>query len=186
MVDAYASQTTGLAGRYAAALFGLAEADKALDATEAALSRVSAAVSESADMRALIAERRLSRAEIGRTLDAVAAELELPVLVRNFLGVVAANGRTALLPAIIAAFQRQLASFRGETTADVTAAHELTAAQQKALATKLRARTGRETNLHIVVDPTILGGLIVRIGSEQIDDSVKTRLERLGARMKGL
>jgi F-type H+-transporting ATPase subunit delta len=183
--DARASQTTGLAGRYAAALFDLAETGKALDATEAALARVSTALSESADLRALIAERRLSRADIGRTLDAVAAELDLPVLVRNFLGVIAANGRAAQLPAIIGAFRRQLASFRGETTADVTAAHPLTAAQQKALAAKLRARTGRETNLHIVVDPSILGGLVVRIGSEQIDTSVKTRLERLGARMKG-
>lgn len=185
MDDARGSQTTGLAGRYAAALFDLAETDKALDATDAALKAIAKALDASPDLRALIAEKRLSRAEIGQALQAVAADLALPALVGKFLGVLAANGRASQLPAVIAAFGRRLASWRGETTAEVTAAHPLTATQEKALAAKLKARTGKEMALHVRVDPSILGGLVVRIGSEQIDTSVKTRLERLGARMKG-
>lgn len=185
MDDARGSLTTGLAGRYAAALFDLAETEKALDATDAALKRLTGALEASADLAALIAEKRLSRAAIGQGLAAAAAELEMPDLVRRFLGVLAANGRASALPQVIAAFQRQLAHWRGETTADVTAAHALTATQQKALVAKLKARTGKNMALHVTVDPSILGGLVVRIGSEQIDTSVKTRLAKLGAMMKG-
>ncbi|MFQ3666231.1 MAG: F0F1 ATP synthase subunit delta [Sphingomonadaceae bacterium] len=178
--------TTGLAGRYAAALFDLAETDKALDATERALATLEEALNASDDLRKVISDVRLSRAEMGATLAAIADQLELPDLVRRFLGVLAANGRASALPDVIAAFRRQLAAHRGEATAEVVAAHKLTAAQHKALAAKLKARTGRDMQLAVTVDPSILGGLIVRIGSEQIDTSVKTRLQRLGARMKGL
>lgn len=177
---------SGLAGRYATALFDLAEADKALDSTEKALGRLEAALEQSADLQALVSDVRLSRADQGAALAAVADELKLPPVVRNFLGVLAANGRAAALPLTITAFRRRLAAHRGEATADVTAAHKLTKAQEKAIAQKLKGRTGLDMHLAVTVDPSILGGLIVRIGSEQIDTSVRTRLERLGARMKGL
>lgn len=176
----------GLPGRYAAALFDLAESGKALDKVMEALARLEAALAEAPELEALINDRLRSRAEVGAGLAAVAAKLKLPKLVASFLGVLAANGRAALLPDVIRAFRERLARHRGETTAKVIAAHKLTAAQEKALAAKLKARTGRDTALDVTVDPSILGGLIVRIGSEQIDSSVKTRLERLGARMKGL
>jgi F-type H+-transporting ATPase subunit delta len=179
-------ETTGLAGRYAAALFDLAETDRALDETEAALGRLEEALAQSADLRALIADVRLSRKAAGQAMDAVARELALPGLVRNFLGVLAANGRVSALPDVIAAFRHRLAAHRGEATAEVVAAHALSPAQHKALARKLKARTGKDMKLAIRVDPSLLGGLVVRIGSEQIDSSVKTRLDRLGARMKGL
>jgi F-type H+-transporting ATPase subunit delta len=183
---AASAPAAGLPGRYAAALFDLAHEARALDATEAALGTLEASLEASPDLRALIADRLLSRRAIGRALVAVAADLDLPASVSNFLGVLAANGRAALLPATIAAFRRRLAAHRGEATAQVVAAHKLSKAQAAEIAAKLKARTGRDMTLEVIVDPAILGGLVVRIGSEQIDDSVKTRLERLGARMKGL
>jgi F-type H+-transporting ATPase subunit delta len=179
-------ETTGLARRYASALFDLAETDKALDATDQALATLEEALEASGDLKTVIGDVRLSRSDAGGALLAVADALDLPALVRNFLGVLAANGRASELPDVIAAFRHRLAAHRGKATASVVAAHKLTASQQKALADKLKARTGRDITLAITVDPSLLGGLIVRIGSEQIDSSVKTRLQRLGTRMKGL
>jgi F-type H+-transporting ATPase subunit delta len=176
----------GLPGRYAAALFDLANDAKALDATADALATLNKAMSESPELAAMVRAPQLKRQDAARAIGAIAAALKLPRLVGDFLGVVAGNGRLALLPSIIAAFNRMLASHKGSSTARITAAHELSAAQQKSLAAKLKARTGRSMDLDITVDPAILGGLIVRIGSEQIDSSVRTRLDRLGQQMKGL
>ncbi|MFN7174290.1 MAG: F0F1 ATP synthase subunit delta [Thermaurantiacus tibetensis] len=175
-----------LAGRYAAALFDLAESARALDEVAGALGTLEQALAEAPELAALVRDRLLSRAEVGAGLAAVAERLKLPELVRKFLGVLAANGRAALLPEVIRAYRARLAAHRGEETAQVIAAHALTAAQKKALAAKLKARTGKDMALEVTVDPAILGGLVVRIGSEQIDASVRTRLERLGTRMKGL
>ena len=186
MDEARGFQPTGLAGRYATALFDLALEARAVDAVSEGLSRVEAALDKSELMRTLIADRLVSRADMGRTLAALASSLELPDLVTRFLGVLAHNGRARLLPEAISAFRARVAGWKGEATAQVVAAHKLTRAQEKAIAAKLKARTGRDMVLDVRVDPAILGGLIVRIGSEQIDSSVKTRLERLGARMKGL
>jgi F-type H+-transporting ATPase subunit delta len=184
--EARGFQTTGLAGRYAAALFDLALAEGKVEAVSKGLGVVGDALAGSGDLRALVVDRLVSRADLGRALAAVARELKLPPLVANFLGVLAENGRTAILSDVISAFRARVAAWKGEATAQVIAAHKLTKAQEKAIATKLKARTGRDMTLDVQVDPTILGGLVVRIGSEQIDSSVKTRLDRLGARMKGL
>lgn len=175
----------GLPGRYAAALFDLAETEKALDKVAADLGRLAAALEESADFRALIEAPQVRREAAGRAIAAIAAELGLGDLSARFLGVLAANGRLAALPAIIRAYNRMLAAWKGTDTALVTAAHKLTAAQKKALEAKLKARTGRQMAVEVTVDPAILGGLVVRIGSEQIDSSIRTRLERLAQHMKG-
>lgn len=176
----------GLPGRYAAALFDLAAGDKALDQTAKALASVRTALAESDDLSALIRAPQLRRTDAATAIAAVAKAMKLPKLTADFLGVVAGNGRLAQLPEIIAAFDRMLSAHKGSSAAHVTAAHPLSAAQKKALSAKLKARTGRAMDLDIVVDPKILGGLIVRIGSEQIDTSVRTRLDRLGQQMKGL
>lgn len=176
----------GLPGRYAAALFDLAVGAKALDDTAAALGGIRAALAESTDLAALIRAPQLRRADAAAAITAVAEAMKLPKLTRDFLGVVAGNGRLAHLPEIIAAFDRMVSARRGSSTAQVTAAHPLSAAQTKALSARLKARTGRTMELDILVDPKILGGLIVRIGSEQIDASVRSRLNRLGQQMKGL
>ena len=175
----------GLPGRYAAALFDLAQGGKALDATATDLAGLKAAIAESADLRMLITSRGISRADAGKAIAAVAGAMGLADLVTRFLGVLARNGRLSALPDIIRQFETMLSAWKGTTTADVTAAHKLTAAQKKALEAKLKARTGREIEVDVTVDPSILGGLVVRIGSEQIDSSIKTRLERLGQQMKG-
>lgn len=175
----------GLPGRYAAALFDLALEQKALDDTGGALATVKQALADVPDFAALVASRRVSRADAAQAVAAIGQQLKLPKLTADFLGVVAQNGRLAVLADIIAAFERMVARHKGVSVAHVTAAHALSADQQQALADKLKARTGRAMDLDIAVDPSILGGLIVRIGSEQIDSSVRTRLERLGQQMKG-
>lgn len=176
----------GLPGRYAAALFDLAVADKALDRTSADLSKLQAALTESADLRALIEAPQIARKDAGEVVARLGQALGLSDLSTKFLGVLAANGRLAALPAIIRQFDVMLGAHNNRLSAQVTSAQPLSAKQKKALEAKLKSRTGRDMAVDVTVDPAILGGLIVRIGSEQIDSSVKTRLERLGQQMKGL
>jgi F-type H+-transporting ATPase subunit delta len=175
----------GLPGRYAAALFDLAETGKALDATADDLAKLKSAIAESADFRALTSSPGISRTQAASVVAALAKPMGLSDLTARFLGVLAQNGRLALLGDVIRQFTAMLAAHKGTTTATVVAAHKLTAAQTKAIEAKLKARTGRAMAVDVTVDPSILGGLIVRIGSEQIDTSIKTRLERLGQQMKG-
>lgn len=175
----------GLPGRYAAALFDLAQSANALDATASDMATLKAALAESADFRALVGAPQLGRDKARNAVTAVAGLLGLGDLGRNFLGVLAGNGRLSALPAIIRQFESMLNAHRGSATAEVISAHPLTAAQTAELEAKLKARTGSAMSVDLTVDPSILGGLIVRIGSEQIDSSVKTRLERLGQQMKG-
>lgn len=175
----------GLPGRYAAALFDLAETGKALDATAADLAALKGALAESADFRNLTTSPAISRGDAGKAVAALAAGLGLSDLTTRFLGVLAQNGRLGALPRIIAQFTVMLNAHTGTATAEVLSAHKLTAAQTKALETKLKARTGQAVAVDVQVDPSLLGGLVVRIGSEQIDSSIKTRLERLGQHMKG-
>lgn len=175
----------GLAGRYAVALFELALKNDTLADTAAALGTVKQALAESSDFRRLVASRHLPRPAVRAAVAAVAATLQLPTIVANFLGVLAENGRLSELPSILRQFETLHAAHRGSTSAEVIAAQPLSADQVAALEAKLKARTGRTITADVTVDPAILGGLIVRIGSEQIDSSVRTRLERLGQQMKG-
>jgi F-type H+-transporting ATPase subunit delta len=118
-------------------------------------------------------------------MDAVSGVLGLSDLTRNFIGVLAANRRLAALPNIVRAFAAIAAAQRGEVTAEVTSAHPLNDDQIAQLATRLKAREGKEVKIKASVDPEILGGLVVRIGSRQIDGSIRTRLNTLAQAMKG-
>lgn len=178
------SVATGLSGRYARALFDLAIEGKALAAVEASLKSLSEALAESADLKALISSPVVGRGAAGAAVAAVAEKLGVDTLTKNFLGVLSNNRRLALLPAVIRDFAALNAARKGEVTATVTAAHKLTAAQQKALAAKLKAGIGRDVALDVNIDPSILGGLVVRVGSRMIDSSLKTRLETLGQALK--
>jgi F-type H+-transporting ATPase subunit delta len=178
------SVATGLSGRYARALFALATEGKALAAVEASLATLTEALAESADLKALTSSPLIGRGAAGAAVAGVADGLGLDGLTKNFLGVLAANRRLALLPAVIRDFAALNAARKGEVTATVTAAHKLTAAQQKALAAKLKAGIGRDVALSVNVDPSILGGLMVRVGSRLIDSSLKTRLDMLGQALK--
>ena len=184
-MTANASVALGLSGRYATALFDLAVEAKSLDAVAASLATLKDAMAQSADLKTLMTSPMVTRSAAAAGVAGVAASLKLDSLTSNFLGVLARNRRLAALPAIIRDFSALAAARRGEISAQVTAAHKLSAAQQKALAAKLKAGLGRDVALDITVDPAILGGLIVRVGSRMIDSSLKTRLGALGQALKG-
>ena len=174
-----------LSGRYATALFELARDSKALPKVEASLATVRQALDESADFKALTSSPLIGRGDAAKAVAATAAALKLDQTTSNFLGVLAQNRRLAQLPAIIRAFRRLAAAHRGETTAEVASAHPLDAAQVDALKAQLRTRLGRDVNIDLSVDPSLLGGLVVKIGSQMIDSSIKTRLNSLAHAMKG-
>lgn len=174
-----------LAGRYALALFELARDGKALDSVAASLDTLKAALAESADLRALTQSPLIGRDEAARAIAAVAATLEIDSLTSRTLGVLARNRRLVQLPGVIRAFGTLLSAHRGETRAEVTSAFPLDTAQRDALAGQLKARTGRDMALDLIVDPAIMGGLIVKMGSRMIDSSLRTRLNKLAQAMRG-
>lgn len=174
-----------LSGRYATALFELAREGKAIDKIEASLATVSKALAESDDFRQLTTSPLVSRGGATRAIEAVAAKLKLDSTTANFLGVLAQNRRLSQLPKVIRAFRQLAANHRGETNAEVTSAHPLSTAQVDALRQQLRTRVGRDVNVELAVDPSLLGGLVVKIGSQMIDSSIKTRLNSLANAMKG-
>jgi F-type H+-transporting ATPase subunit delta len=184
-VDNSAGITASLQGRYASALFDLAQEKGAVSAVEADLATLGAAIAGSGDLADLIRNPQISRDDAARAVDGVAALLGLGDLTKNFLGVVAGNRRLAALPDIIAAFAAIAAAARGEVSADVISAHPLDEAQITALTAKLAAREGKSVKINASVDPELLGGLVIRIGSQQIDSSIRTRLHSLAQAMKG-
>lgn len=183
-MDISAGIKASLAGRYASALFDLAAENGKVTAVEKDLETLGAALSESGDLAALTTNPELGRDVAGAAMAAVAKKLKLSALTANFIGVLAANRRLAKLPAIIAAFKAIAAAQRGEVTATVTSAHPLSDDQVAALKTKLTAREGRTVMLTASVDPDLLGGLVVTIGSQRIDASIRTRLNSLAQAMK--
>ena len=174
-----------LSGRYAMALFELARDQRELDAVSGDLDTIKAALAESADFRALTNSPLIGRDAATGAVLAVASSLGLGKTVSNTLGLLGHNGRLNQLPAIIRAFKSLVAAHRGETTAEVTSAHPLDAEQTGALKDKLRQRFGRDVAIEAKVDPFILGGLIVKMGSQQIDGSIRTKLNSLANAMKG-
>lgn len=184
-MEAHSGIVQGLSGRYATALFDLAIEAGSIDTVSASLDSLKAALGSSADLRTLTVSPMVSRKAAATGIAAVAASLGLDKQTTAFLGVLASNRRLAALPVIIRDFNALTAARRGEISARVTAAHPLTTAQQAALAAKLKAGLGRDVALDITIDPAILGGLIVRVGSRMIDSSLKTRLGALGQALKG-
>lgn len=174
-----------LGGRYATALFDLAEEARAIDTVEASLAKVRAALDQSDEFKALTISPVVAREAAGKAVLATADELGVDPTTRNFLGVLAHNRRLAELPAIMRAFRLLAARHRGEVTAEVTSAHPLDGEQVDALKQSLRQRVGREVSVELGVDPALLGGLVVRIGSQMIDSSIRTRLNALASAMRG-
>jgi F-type H+-transporting ATPase subunit delta len=183
-VDISAGIQASLAGRYASALFDLASENGKVTAVEKDLGTLSAALGESAELRSATTNPQLSRGAQGAVMAALAKKMKLSPLTANFLGVLADNRRLAALPAIIAAFKAIAAGQRGEVSARVVSAHPLSDAQLSALKDKLTARQGRTVMLSAEVDPDLLGGLVVTIGSQRIDASIRTRLNSLAQAMK--
>jgi len=174
-----------LAGRYALALFQLARDGKALDSVATSLGVLKSALAESADLKALTQSPLVGREDAAKAIAAVAKLLKLDELTTRTLGVLAENRRLAQLSNVIRDFNTLLSAHKGETRAEVTSAFALTKTQQTALAKQLKARTGRDMALDLTVDPEIMGGLVVKMGSQMIDSSIRTRLNRLAMAMKG-
>ncbi|GGB18876.1 ATP synthase subunit delta [Sphingomonas metalli] len=174
-----------LSGRYAVALFDLAREGKAIDTVEASLATLRDALAESADLRALTSSPVVGREAAAKAIAASAAALGLDPVTTKFLGVLAQNRRLGQLPQIIRAYRDLARRHRGEVSAEVVSAHPLSGDQVDALKQQLRTRVGREVSVDLSVDPQILGGLVVRIGSQMIDSSIRTRLNALASAMKG-
>lgn len=179
--------TTGVAGRYASALFELADGAKSLDQVAQDLTTFRNLVAESAELARLIASPVIGRALQGKALLAVLDAAGISGLTRNFVGTVAANGRARDLPAMASAFLAELARRRGETTATVTSAVPLSPAQLQQLSDALRSVLGsNKVSIDARVEPDILGGLVVKVGSRLFDSSVRSKLQRLQLAMKGV
>lgn len=174
-----------LAGRYATALFDLARESKAIDSVGKSLAGLEAALAGSADFAALTSSPLLSRTAAAKAVAAVAKSMKLDGLTTRFLGVLAQNRRLGQLGPVIGSYKVLAAAHRGEATAEVTSAHPLDAAQVAALKKQLRTKVGRDVAVDLKVDPAILGGLVVKIGSQMIDSSIRTRLNTLANAMKG-
>ncbi|HXH53100.1 MAG TPA: F0F1 ATP synthase subunit delta [Sphingomicrobium sp.] len=174
-----------LAGRYASALFDLARDQRQIDSVGRSLGALDSALVDSRDFAELVASPLIGRDEAGKAFAAVAEALGLDPITGNFLGVLARNGRKSELRRIVRAFRRLAAEHRGEITAEVVSAHPLRDDQVAALKQQLRGRAGRDVAIEARVDPAILGGITVKLGSEMIDASIRTKLNRLAQAMKG-
>ena len=181
------SATTGVAGRYASALFELADTAKSLDQVAQDLSTFRKMVGESSDLARVIASPVIGRALQGKALLAVLDAAGIKGLTRNFIGTVAGNGRARELVAMATAFLAELASRRGETTVAVTSAVALSPAQLQQLTDTLRSVLGsNKVSIDARVEPDILGGLVVKVGSRLFDSSIRSKLQRLQLAMKGV
>ena len=174
-----------LAGRYASALFDLARDQRQIEAVGNSLDALNQALADSKDFSELVTSPLVSREEAGDAFAALAPQLGLDPITSNFVGVLARNGRKGQLQPVIRAFRRLAAEHRGETTAEIVTARALNDDQVGQLKQQLRTRAGRDVNLDMTVDPAILGGIVVKLGSQQIDASIRTKLNRLAQAMKG-
>ena len=174
-----------LAGRYASALFDLARDQRQIDSVGRSLDALGQALADAKDFAELVDSSIVSRKDAAGAFAALAPQLGLDPITTNFLGVLARNGRKGELRSVLRAFRRLAADHRGETTAEVVTARPLNDDQLGQLKQQLRARAGRDVTVEAEVDPGILGGIVVKLGSQMIDASIRTKLNRLATAMKG-
>ncbi len=179
-----ASISTGIAARYATAVFELAREDNALDALESDIAALSAAIDESEDLRALIDSPVYGREEQAAAMGAIAEKMGLSGTVANTLSLMASKRRLFVLPQLLGELSRLIAEAKGEVTADVTAAKALSSDQQAKLAETLKARVGKDVKIKMSVDESLIGGLVVKVGSRMIDTSIRSKLAALQNTMK--
>ncbi|MCT7376502.1 F0F1 ATP synthase subunit delta [Chelativorans salis] len=178
------SMISGVAGRYALSLFELAQESKAIPQVEEDLGRFEVLLEGSEDLQRLIKSPAFSADEQFKALDAVLTRTKIGGLVGNFLRVVAKNRRLFAVPQMIRGFRKIAAEARGEVAAEVASAHALSAAQERELKAALKQVAGKEVTVKVTVDPSLLGGLVVKLGSRQIDTSLKTKLNSLKLALK--
>ncbi|MDA0654079.1 MAG: F0F1 ATP synthase subunit delta [Proteobacteria bacterium] len=183
-MTAEASIVSGLAGRYAVALFDLALQRGEGDAVQADLEQIAEMMAMSADLSRLVHSPQIGPADQGRALAAVLAKAGITGIAANFVGVVTGNRRLFLLPQMIRQYRALLSQHKGEVDAEVTSATELNDSQIAALKAQLAKAVGRDVRLSARVDPEVLGGLVVRVGSRMIDSSLRTKLNNLQHTLK--
>lgn len=174
----------GIAGRYATALFDLARESDTLETAAEELKAFEALLHESEDFARLVRSPVFSAAEQGVAIEALVQQSNISSLIGNFLKLLAKNRRLFVLADIAKAFRKLLANHRNEVTAEVTSAVALTANQADELCATLKAKTGRNIDLDASVDPSLIGGLVVKIGSRMVDSSIRTKLNNLKFAMK--
>jgi F-type H+-transporting ATPase subunit delta len=179
------STVSGVAGRYARALFELALDAKSVDAVKADIEKFAAMMAESADLNRLVRSPVYGAEERSRALAAVLAKAGIGGLAANFLMFVTANRRLFSIGEIIRDFRKLVAKWKGEVTAEVTAAEKLSDAHLEAIKSTLKSITGEKSvDLHVKIDPAIIGGLTVKLGSRMVDSSLRTKLNAIKHAMK--
>ncbi|MFD3189979.1 F0F1 ATP synthase subunit delta [Sedimentitalea sp. HM32M-2] len=179
-----ASISAGIAARYAKAIFEIAQENKNLDGLETSINDLATALADSEDLRSLIHSPVISRSAQEKAISAVAKKMDLAPVLTQSLGLMAQKRRLFVLPQLISALRTQLAEQRGEVTADVISAKALTKAQSEKLASTLKARVGKTVTINATVDESLIGGLVVKVGSKMIDTSIRSRLNSLQNAMK--
>ena len=179
-----ASISTGIAARYATAVFEIAKEGSALGALESDVDTLDAALKESEDLRTLITSPVYSREEQGRAIVAVAGKMELSTTMSNVLGLMASKRRLFVLPQMVRALRDRIATEKGEVTAEVVSAKALTKAQSEKLAKVLAKQSGKDVKIISTVDESLIGGLVVKVGSKMIDTSIAAKLTALQNSMK--
>jgi F-type H+-transporting ATPase subunit delta len=175
----------GLAGRYANALFELAQDQRCVDAVSSDLAGLRRALETSPDLARLVRSPVFSAQDHAKALKAILEKMDANPLTTKFVLLLAQKRRLFILTQVITAFESLLAKSRGETEAEVTAARALSDYEVAELKSVLKSKLGKEPRLHSKIDPTLLGGLIVKVGSRMIDSSLRTKLDGLRAAMKG-
>jgi F-type H+-transporting ATPase subunit delta len=187
VVVAQGDQTvSGVPGRYATALFELAQEANAVDAVGADLANFQALLDESDDLMRLVRSPVFSAEDQISALEALCAQAGIQSLALNFIKLVAQNRRLFVLPDMIKAYQTLVAQAKGEISAEVTSADKLSVKHHADLKAAIKASVGRDVQLSTRVDASILGGLIVKVGSRMVDNSLKTKLQNLKTAMKGI
>jgi len=178
------TSVSGVAGRYATALFELARDQKSVDAVRADLDKFAALLAGNPDLLRLVRSPVFTSDEQGKALDAVLEKAGIHGIAANFLKVLTVNRRLFAVNDVIRAFRALVAKFRGEATADVTVAEPLSDKNLDALKAALKTVSGKDVDLNVKVDPSIIGGLIVKLGSRMIDSSLRTKLNSIKHAMK--
>ena len=175
---------SGVSGRYATALFELARDEKSIDAVKADLDKFDAMLAESLDLQRLVRSPVFSADTQLKALSAVLDKAGISGIAANFLRVLTRNRRLFAIGDVIRAFRALVARFKGEASADVTVAERLSDRNLDALKTALKSVTGKDVALNVKVDPSIIGGLVVKLGSRMVDSSLRTKLNSIKHAMK--
>lgn len=179
-----ASISSGIAERYAAAVFEIAQENNALSELETSIDGLGVALADSAELRDLINSPLISREDQGAAIAAVAKKMGVLDVLVNVLGLMAQKRRLFVLPQLIEHLQAMIAENKGEVTAEVTTAKALTKTQSEKLAKTLAARVGKDVKINATVDESLVGGLVVKVGSKMIDTSIRSKLASLQNAMK--